>query len=430
MSKKFVSVVCILLAALMVLSLLSGVLSISAGAVSQSEIDALEAQRDEIRRKQADVKEQLEALQKDMSSVLDQKAALDEQNDLNRQDIELINEQIALYDGMIEEKAGELDAALGAENDQYVRYCGRVRAMEENGNWSYVSFIFKATSFSDLLARLDDVMDIVTRDQNLEAEYVAAREDVERVKTEYEQVQADQEVKKEELLEQKVRLEKQIEDACAVIADLENDIDQYNAVFEENETLEAEIQARIDEKVKELKAQEEARRKAEAAAAAAAAANNKNNNNNNYKPVSNTSGATAGSYMWPVSATYITSKFGNRIHPITQVLKYHAGVDIGAASGDTVSAAAGGTVTIAEYSSSYGNYVVIYHSDGTTTLYAHMSSIAVSVGQTVSRGTTVGYVGATGNVTGPHLHFEVRVNGACVDPLQYFNLGFTYASDA
>ncbi len=423
MSKKFVSAVCILLAALMLGGVLFSALSMTAGAVSQSEIDALEDQRDEIRSKQADVKEQLESLQKDMSSALDKKAALDEQNELNRQDIELINEQIEIYDGLIEEKADELAQALEIENNQYVRYCERVRAMEENGNWSYISFVFKATSFSDLLARLDDVMDIVTRDQDLEAEYVAAREKVEDVKAEYEQVQADQEVKKEELLAEKKRLEQQIDDASAMIADLENDIDIYTAFYEENEALEAEVQKKIDEKVAELKA-EEARRAAAAAAAAAAA-------NQQYKPVYNATGAAAGSYSWPcASSTYITSKFGYRIHPIFQTQKYHSGVDIAANSGEPITAAAGGTITIAEYSSSYGNYVVIYHSDGTTTLYAHMSSMAVSAGQTVSKGDVIGYVGSTGNSTGPHLHFEVRVNGSCVDPLQYFSLSFSYASDA
>ena len=92
----------------------------------------------------------------------------------------------------------------------------------------------------------------------------------------------------------------------------------------------------------------------------------------------------------------------------------------GGSYGATVVAAASGTVSVATYSSSYGNYVMIYHPDGTSTTYAHMSSLAVSAGQTVNQGDVVGYVGSTGNSTGPHLHFEVRVNGGTVDPMQYF----------
>ena len=100
--------------------------------------------------------------------------------------------------------------------------------------------------------------------------------------------------------------------------------------------------------------------------------------------------------------------------------RLHAGVDIGAQYGAEVVAADGGSVSVATYSSSYGNYVMLYHSDGSSTVYAHMSSLAVSAGQTVKQGDVIGYVGSTGNSTGPHLHFEVRVNGGTVDPMQYF----------
>ena len=125
-------------------------------------------------------------------------------------------------------------------------------------------------------------------------------------------------------------------------------------------------------------------------------------------PAPDTSTAT-GSYIWPCpSSTYITSRYGNRIHPIFGTERFHSGIDISAAEGATVLAADGGTVTVATYSSSYGNYVMIYHTNGTYTLYAHMSSLAVSAGQTVTQGQTIGYVGSTGWATGPHLHFEIR----------------------
>ena len=129
----------------------------------------------------------------------------------------------------------------------------------------------------------------------------------------------------------------------------------------------------------------------------------------------------AGSYAWPCPSCYtITSNYGYRYLELYGYTRLHAGTDIGAQYGAEVTAAAAGNVTIATYGSGYGNYVMIAHADGSVTLYGHMSSLAVSAGQTVSQGDVIGYVGSTGNSTGPHLHFEVRINGSPVDPMQYF----------
>lgn len=127
------------------------------------------------------------------------------------------------------------------------------------------------------------------------------------------------------------------------------------------------------------------------------------------------------SLIWPTPGyTTITSPYGYRIHPITGEFKFHAGVDIGAPGGAPILAAAGGTVTISTYSSSYGNYVEIDHGNGLRTRYAHMSLRLASAGETVTQGQEIGLVGATGDATGNHLHFEVRVNGITYDPMQYF----------
>jgi len=424
-SKKFTRIVCIILAALMVLGLVTYVLP-GAFAVTQYEIDQLQSQREQIRKEQADIKEQLNTLQDEMGTVIDKKVALDQQNDLNRQDIELINEQIAVYDRMIHDKSVELGEAVRAQNEQFERYCARVRTMEETTTWSYVSILLKATSLTDFLSRLNDVVDIVRNDQNVKAEYEAARLEVETVKAEYEAIRAEQKDKRAELLDEKEQLEVKIEEATAVIADLEEDIDQFKDAYEENEAMENEVQAKIDAKVKELQAQKEAEEAARKAYEAAQKA--KNTSSGGGK-----SSVSSGYFIWPVpSCTYITSKFGYRVHPIFGTTKYHSGVDIAAGAGATIKAAAGGTVSIAEYSDSYGYYCVIYHSNGTTTLYAHMNAApAVSAGQTVSQGDVIGYVGSTGWSTGPHCHFEIRVNGSCVDPLSYYgSTSFTYSSDA
>jgi len=131
---------------------------------------------------------------------------------------------------------------------------------------------------------------------------------------------------------------------------------------------------------------------------------------------------TLGIYIWPSNdSNYITSFFGTRVHPITGEVHHHTGIDIGAAYGTAVLAAADGTVTLAGWNGEYGYCVIIDHGDGNKTLYAHMSLLDVSAGQTVTQGQTVGFVGSTGTSTGPHLHFETFVNGSRVDPLLYFD---------
>ena len=432
MSKNTTRIICIVLAALMLVGFISMIAGSRARAVTQAEIDKLQAERDEIRRQKKDIQEQINALQSEMASVIDKKSALDEQNELNRQDIELINAQIELYDQMIEEKAQEVAAAVRAEEEQYAHYCSRVRAMEETNTWTYMSFLFDAKSLTDFLGRLNDVTDIVRNDKHIKDEYIAAREAVEEVKAEYEAIQADQEERRAELLSEKTKLEQQITAATKMIAELEEDIEAYKEAYEANEALENEVQEKIDKKVAELQAQ----KAAEEAARRAWEESQRKLKEQQAKASSGGGGGGAvagGYYSWPVpSCTYITSKFGYRVHPIFGTTKYHSGVDIAAGYGATIQAAAGGTVSIAEKSDSYGYYCVIYHSNGTTTLYAHMNEMpCVSVGQTVSAGQVIGYVGSTGWSTGPHCHFEIRVNGSCVDPISYFpGVAFTYSASA
>lgn len=260
-------------------------------------------------------------------------------------------------------------------------------------------------------------------DRKLEDEYIAAREETERVKAEYEAVKTELEAKQAELKTEQEELERQIEEAYELIASLQEDIDKAMAEYEINMAAEDEMVAHFNAMSAQFaREQEEARRAAEAAAAAAAAANG----NNGGSSGGGGSVTGSGSFTWPVpSCTIITSRYGTRFHPILQKERFHAGVDIGASAGSTIVASDGGTVAEATYSDSYGNYVMINHGNGYTTVYAHMSSIAVSAGQSVSQGDTIGYVGSTGWSTGPHCHFEIRLNGSTTDPTGYFS-GLSY----
>ena len=127
------------------------------------------------------------------------------------------------------------------------------------------------------------------------------------------------------------------------------------------------------------------------------------------------------SFLWPLPGRYnLSSLYGSRKHPVTGKANNHTGIDVPAPSGTPIQACKSGVVTTSTYNNSYGNYVVVSHSDGTSTLYAHMSRRNASKGQTVSQGQVIGYVGTTGSSTGNHLHLEIRVNGSRRDPINYF----------
>ncbi len=368
-------------------------------AVSQADIDALKEQMEVISSEKEEIQNTIASLEGEHASVIAQKAALDEQNELARQEIELINEQIDIYDQIIANKQIELEEAEAEEAEQMEGFRSRMRSMEEEGTVSYLAILFEATSFSDLLSRIDIIREIMERDNELEENCIEARERVEEVKADYETTLSEQEAVKAELLEKKAQLESDIEAASQLLIELEDDIAEYEAFYAEKEAIEAEVDAEIRELLAELEAQQ-------AAAEAAGQAGN----------ITGT-----GTYIWPLPGYSPGSAYGWRLHPILGVMKFHAGEDIGAPSGTPILAADSGVAYPAVNPGGYGNYVLINHGDGRSTLYAHMTSYCVSYGETVTQGQVIGYVGSTGLSAGPHLHFEVRVNGNTTDPKSYFS---------
>lgn len=417
MKKKAISIVCIVLAFLMMVTLVVSVVG-SLGALAadeQDQIDALEQQKIELQSQQASIQTNINDLMAQQADVIEQKAAMDEKNELARQEIELINEQIDVYTDLIEQKARELEKAEAAEQAQYDLYCKRVRAMEEEGSYTYLDILFQCRSLSDVLSAIDMIGEIMDADKRLFEEYKTARENTEKVKAEYEGTLQQLGEKQETLEAEKAELEAQIAAAVEVINQLENDIEAAKAEYAKAAAAEAAAQASINAIIAQMQAEEEAARQ-EAA-----------ENNQQYTGIGSTA---TGTYIWPCpSSTYVTSAFGMREHPLFGDERPHSGIDIAGSAGSEVLAADSGTVAVATYSSSYGNYVTIYHSNGDYTLYAHMSSLAVTAGQNVTQGDVIGYVGSTGWANGPHLHFEIRVNGSTVDPLSYFS-NYTLAPDA
>lgn len=414
--RKIRAAVTLCLSVLMMGTVVSEAFPVPAYAVTQSQIDELKEQRNVIRAQRQEKQAIVEALEAEKADVVAQKQAMDERNMYTLQQIQLNNQEIELYDEMIAEKAAELEEAQRLENEQLERYRARVRAMEENGGYNILAIISKSDSFSDMLTAMDDVGEIMESDRQLEEAYIAARENTEIVKADYEDTRSELEELKAQLKEEQEELEKDIEEAIQIILDLENDLENRQAEYDAIMAAEDAANATIDKLVAELEAQ----RAAEAAAAAAAAGGSSGGGSAN----------ASGSFLWPVASyVYVSSRFGLRVHPITGEKKSHTGIDIASNQGTAVYASDGGSVTLAGWNGGYGNCIMIDHGNGYVTLYGHLSSISVSVGQTVSQGATIGAVGSTGNSTGPHLHFEVLKNGTRIDPEQFFS-GLTISADA
>lgn len=412
------SIIKILLALLLVLSLAIKLVPSYSYAVSQEEIDALEEERDELEKQRKAQQENVEDLEEKQASVIERKEALEKRNTTIIEQMNLNSKEIELYGEMISSKALEVEQAKSTELEQLEKYRTRVRAMEENGSYDILALILNANSLGELLTAMDDIGEIMSADKTLEDEYIAAREKTESVKAEYELIKEELEAKQKELGKNQKELEKQLEESDRVMAELTESLAKEEALLDEFESALDATQAEIDS----LIAQYEKEKQAAAAAAIGA--------------TGYTGPAVTGTtnFAWPVSCRYITSSVGYRWHPVSGIWKYHSGMDVGCAYGDPISASDTGTVCIAGWNGGYGNCVMIDHNNGYYTLYGHMSSIAVSVNQTVSKGQVIGYVGSTGVSTGPHLHFEIRSaesdgTTSCLDFSSWF-ANLTYAPDS
>ena len=388
-----VGVLAAVLALLMLLPMVSMIIS-SAGAVTQSEIDALKKEQEESQAKQDALKDQLADLEADQAAAQEKRQLLTEQLNAINAEIANIDAQISYYDGEIAQKEEERKEAEAREAEQYDLFCQRVRMMEEQGTVSYWSILFNAESFSDLLDRIADVDAVMAYDNEVMDQLIATREELERVQGELESARAEEQAAKEQQEAKKAEQQAKVAEAQALVDQINADAAEVNRQLDAESAAAAEIQAEIAKKQKQL---EEERKQ-------------------NNIVISSESG-----YLWPLPGYYrLSSLFGYRIHPITGVAHSHTGIDIPASGGTPILAAKSGQVVTSAYHYSYGNYVVIDHGNGNSTLYAHMSSRAVSEGQMVTQGQVIGYVGTTDSSTGNHLHFEVRDNYTRVDPESKF----------
>ncbi len=404
--RLFVRILCAVLVALMILSVSVMVIVPALAATKselRSEISELEDERSDIEDRMADIEAQIDSVDFQLLTTFEKKAVLDEKNALAQEELDVIEEQIAIIDGYLANREADLEAARAEETAQEEAWLTRLRAMEENSDVSYMQVLFESTSFSDLLTRLDLVNELMAYDEELWNSYVTARENVETLEAEAEEMFAENEANKAVLEAKKAQLETDIAAASQMIAELETTLEGYQELWEAEDAAAAEIQALIDEKQAEL---DEILRLEQAA-------------QQQQTPGGNLNLGGDGSMLWPSDTTLITSYYGNRYLEIYGYWRMHAGVDIGAPYGTPIYAPADGTVWAATDAGTtgYGQYVILSHDNGYTTVCAHMSKRAVTAGQRVSQGQVIGYVGSSGTSTGPHIHFEVRIGGTTINPL-------------
>ena len=381
------------LALLLLLPMVTMILG-GAGAVTQSEIDALKAEQAASQARQDELEEQLADVEADQAEAQQRRQLLQAQLDAINNEIENIDKQIAYYDAEIAQKEEEQAEAEANEEAQYELFCQRVRAMEEEGTVSYWSILFNSESFSELLDRLADIDAVMAYDNQVMDELIAIREEIIALRTQLETSRAEEQAARDQQAAKQAEQQAKVAEAQELLDQINADVAEVNRQLDAESEAAAEIQAEIAQKQKQL---EEQRRQ------------------NNITIDSETS------YLWPLPGYYrLSSLFGYRIHPITGEAHSHTGIDIPAPGNTPILACKSGQVVTSAYHYSYGNYVVIDHGNGNSTLYAHMSSRAVSEGDMVTQGQTIGYVGTTGSSTGNHLHLEVRDNYTRVDPESKF----------
>lgn len=420
---KIVRIISIVLAAVILLSLVSTALIVMVHAASSSEIKSKLA---DLRAKQAEIQKQSDELEKSIAenkdqtkTLVSQKAEIDQEMEMSRQKIENLNEQIQQLNLLIAEKQTELEASVAKEEALQKQYKARLRSMEETGSVSYWSILFRASSFSDLLDRVDMIREIAESDQLMLKQLSAATQAVETERADLEQQKLDLQQTEDDLAVEQAELETKRAKADTLITQMQA---EYASLSDEFLAAEAD-EAAVREQIKKAETDYfNALAKEQAAAAAAAAAANKTSNSNNSSS-SSSGGASSGGFAFPLAySTGVTCAYGPRVHPINGNKSFHYGVDLAAGMNTEIYATKSGTVTGATYGEANGYYVTINHGDGYSSIYAHMTNYVVSVGDSVKQGQLIGYVGTTGWSTGPHLHFEILYNGSNVNPMNYISL--------
>lgn len=352
-------------------------------------VSDLKSELEENKRKTEETKKKIRDKQEEKDSQKAKKDELDVEIAGLETDISAVQRVIDEKSADIEAKNQELERLENELDETQKRLKKRMKVIYENGTESYIEIILDSKGITDMFTRIAVVEAILKHDNNMMDNYRDQIDAVDAAKAAVEAEKEEQEEAQQILKEKKAEVEVKLEEQKKIIDSLSTDIEELKKQEEAQEKAAKELQSQIDAALKE------------------------------------TSQSTVrysgnGKFGFPLTSyTRKSSPYGYRIHPITGTRKFHSGVDYAAPYGTSILAAEDGVVLTAGWNSGYGNCVTINHGGGYVTLYGHCSSLLVSAGQKVTKGQTIAKVGSTGNSTGNHLHFEVRINGSPVDPEGY-----------
>ena len=414
--KLWVSVLAGFMAAVMLLSLIAGLIPTKVSAATSKEIrkqlNALKEEKKEIAAQIKEVRGLYNANEDEIEGLVDQKDAIDLEIALLHEQVDNINQQISAYATLIADMQDELDDAEVRLQTLSEKNKERIRAMEEEGKLSYWSIIFKANDFADLLDRLDMIQEINAADRRRLAEISEAAKAVSDTQAELALEKDELKTVRADLEVAELELEGKRAEADGILTELIAKGEEYELMLDESEALQSELMKEIAQKEKDLKAAEYKEWLA------------------TYVPPTtrpsgtdttpSTQAPSSSGWIKPLKSYTITSAFGMRVHPVLGYERMHEGVDMSAPAGTPIYAAKSGKVTTASYQKGgAGNYVAINHGDGFSSIYMHMTRYIVSAGQYVNAGQVIGYVGSTGVSTGNHLHFGIAYKGEYVNPMKY-----------
>ncbi|MBQ8005574.1 MAG: peptidoglycan DD-metalloendopeptidase family protein [Clostridia bacterium] len=357
-------------------------------AAKDGTVTSLEKQIKDIQTKKKDVLSRMTAAKNDKAKKVEYKKYIDEQINLTNDEIKMINDLIAEYNTKIETKETEIETASVNIDEQYENFKDILRLRYEEGDASYVEMILGSEDFYDFLVRMEQVTSLMDYCSDLLDSYKLNKMNLEGAKAELENSRTAQLAYQETVEERMEELEILLDDTEAYLLKLETTISSYDSSYKEYAAAEDKLDKELEAYLKELQAKE----------------------NSAY---------VGGEFNWPLPVNWknISSPYGTRT--LYGVKEFHRGIDIPASKNTNIYASNGGKVITATYHYSYGNYVVIDHGGGKSTLYAHATKLNCKVGQYVKQGDVIAFVGTTGHSYGNHLHFEVRINGSAKNPLDY-----------